>query len=151
MGGCSMLQSLANPSNPPETLQTAQPTGPDNTQRSSFDQLWSSDLRPDNATDDRLPEAWHRIPESFSCQRLDWLDELPRYSNFSVPTRKNALQDMVVTKIAEISPTAGRPNRAPWSLAGTTQKLLYPGCCILVSQPKLLKTKSWHAFAQRNG
>ena len=73
------LQPLANPSNPPETVQTAQPTGPDNTQRSSFDQLWSSDLRPDNATDDRLPEAWHRIPESFSCRRLD---ELPRYRNF---------------------------------------------------------------------
>lgn len=49
--------------------------GPDNTQRSSFDQLWSSDLRPDNATDDRLP-------------------------------------DMVVTKIAEISPTAGGGGRA---------------------------------------
>ena len=34
--------------------------GPDNTQRSSFDQQWSSDLRPDNA-DDRLPAAWQGV------------------------------------------------------------------------------------------
>lgn len=33
--------------------------GPDNTQRSSFDQMWSSNLRPDEAFDDRLPEAWY--------------------------------------------------------------------------------------------
>jgi len=58
--------------------------GPDNTQRSSFDQMWSSDLRPDGASDDRLP-------------------------------------DMVVTKIAEISPTSGGPSRAERHVAPKAQ------------------------------
>ena len=96
--------------------------GPDNTQRSSFDQMWSSNLRPDEAFDDRLPEAWYFRVKMLVNFRM------PVFTDGETMTECGSFfwfQDMVVTKIAEISPTSGAGRKSIkvcWVLGSTSKR-----------------------------